>query len=104
MLFDLCDGFLEARKNIELNSRQKKIADQCEILLRSFAKVGIIALIDEATGYQYAREKTALQIVLKAFISDEILKWQHTFQLLFYKEIFKLWDVPFTPEKIRRKP
>ena len=49
-LVDFCDGMLEARKNIHLSPRQRIIADQCELLLRSFAKVGIIALIDEVTG------------------------------------------------------
>jgi hypothetical protein len=104
ILADICDAFLEARKQIALSARQKIIADQCEILIRAFAKVGIIALVDEATGYQYDREKTELQTILKAFISDEILKWQETFQLSFYKEIFRLWGVPFTAENIKRKP
>jgi hypothetical protein len=90
LLPDLCDGMLEARRSIKLKERQEIVADQCEILLRSFAKVGIIALIDEATGYQYEREKIELQAILKAFISEEILKWQETFQIDFYKQIFRL--------------
>jgi len=103
-LADLCDGFLEARKNIDLSKRQQIIADECEILIRAFAKVGIIALVDEATGYQYDREKLELQAILKLFISEEILEWQRTFHLGFYKEIFRLWHIPFTKEYIRRKP
>jgi hypothetical protein len=74
VLADICDGMLEARKNMELDTRQKIVADQCEILIRSFAKVGIIALIDEATGYQYEREKAELQAILKEYISEEVLK------------------------------
>lgn len=104
ILVDICDGILEARKHIHLSPRQNIIATQCEILVRAFAKIGIIALVDEATGYQYEREKNELQIILKAFISDEILKWQETFQLSFYKEIFRLWGVPFTAQNIKRKP
>lgn len=103
-LVDICIGFMEAKKNIHLSPRQKIIADQCEILIKSFAKIGIIALVDEATGYQYDREKNELQTILKAFISEEILKWQETFQLSFYKEIFRLWGIPFTPQNIKRKP
>ncbi len=103
-LIDICDGFLQARKEIKLSARQKIIADQCEILVRSFAKVGIIALIDEATGYQFDREKKELQAILKEFISDEIFEYQRQFQLSFYKEIFRLWDIPFTPKNIKRKP
>src|SRR3989339_200679 len=98
ILVDICDGILEARKHIHLSPRQQIIATQCEILVRSFAKVGIISLIDEATGYQYDREKLELQTILKLFISEEILEWQKTFQLSFYKEIFRLWKIPFTPE------
>lgn len=105
VLVDLCDMMLDARKKRMLTTeRQQIVADQCEILVRAFAKVGIIALVDEATGYQYTREKFELQAILKAFISDEIMKWQETFQLSFYKEIFRLWNIPFTPQNIKRKP
>ena len=104
ILIDICDAFLQARKEIKLSKRQQIIADQCEILVRSFAKVGLIALIDEATGYQYDREKKALQTILKALVSDEILEYQKQFQLSFYKEIFRLWNIPFTPKNINRKP
>ena len=101
---DICDAFLEARKNINLSPRQKIIADQCEILVRGFARVGLVALIDEATGYQYDRERFELQKILSAYVSEEILKWQKTFDLDFYREVFRLWGVPFTHKSISRKP
>lgn len=104
VLADICDSFLEARKHIKLSSRQKIIAEQCELLIRAFARVGIIALVDEATGYQYDREKKELQSIFKTFISEEILKWQEAFHLSFYKEIFRLWNIPFTEKNIKRKP
>lgn len=104
ILVDICDAFMQARKEIKLSTRQSIIAEQCEILIRSFAKIGIISLIDEATGYQYERERFELQKILKAYISDEILKWQLTFTDDFYREIFRLWKVPFTPKYIKRKP
>lgn len=104
VLIDICDAFLQARKEINLSARQKIIAEQCEILVRSFAKVGLIALIDESTGYQYDREKKELQTILKALVSDEILEYQQQFQLSFYREIFRLWEIPFTPQYIMRKP
>lgn len=104
VLADICDAFLEARKNIAFSSRQRIIADQCEILIRGFARVGIIALIDEATGYQYERERVELQKILNAYISDEILKWQLTFTDEFYKQVFRLWNLPFIPKYIKNKP
>lgn len=104
VLVDICDAFLEARKHIKLSSRQAIIADQCEILVRAFAKVGIIALVDEATGYQNEREHFELQKILSAYISDEILKWQLTFTDDFYREIYRLWGLPFIPKYISQKP
>lgn len=90
VLVDICDGILEARKHIELSPRQAIIAEQCEILVRSFAKVGLIALIDEATGYQHEREQDELQKLLKAYIAEELLPWQKRFPDVFYQELFRL--------------
>ena len=104
ILVDICDIFMEARKQIKLSSRQQTIADQCELLLRSFAKVGITALIDEATGYQYQRENDALQIILKAYISEELLKWQKKFPDSFYYEIFRLNNWDYTVKGINNRP
>lgn len=105
VLADLCDAVLEARKHGEkFTERQEIVAQQCEILMRSFAKVGIIALVDEATGYQYTREKDELQKILKAYISEELLPWQKRFPDVFYKELFRLngWD--FTVNGIKKRP
>ncbi len=103
-LVDICDAFLEARKHIKLSSRQEMIAEQSEILMRSFAKIWIIALVDEATGYQYDREKDELQKILKVYISEELLPRQKRFPDAFYKELFRLngWD--FTVNWIKSRP
>jgi phage protein len=104
ILADICEAFLEARNTIELSTRQKIIADQCEILIRGFARVGITALVDEATGYQYERERDALQVILQAYINEELLKWQKMFPDTFYYEIFRLnkWD--YTVRGINKRP
>ena len=59
--------------------RQKEIATACAILSTSFLKIGIVALIDEATGYQYQRAQDALEIKLQAYIADELRAWEKTF-------------------------
>ncbi len=97
VLADICDAFLEARKHIDLSPRQKIIADQCEILIRAFAKVGIIALVDEATGYQdiRAKDREALQKILDKYLLEERAKWAKRFPDEFYQQIFRLknWTV-----------
>jgi P63C domain len=104
ILADICEGFLEARKHIKLSKRQTTIADQAEILIRAFARVGIIALVDEATGYQYDREREELQKILKAYISPELLKWERKFPDVFYKELFRLNEWDFTVSGIKKRP
>lgn len=76
--------------------RQREIAIQCSIVQSSCAKVGLIALIDEATGYQYERAEDALQIKLRAFIADELRAWEKTFPGELWEEFGRLtnWQGP----------
>jgi hypothetical protein len=90
ILAEICDAILACREAKELNHQQEHIAKQAEILVRAFAKVGIVALVDEATGYQEIRNREALQEILKRFISEELLEWVRTFPTEFYKQIFRL--------------
>lgn len=98
ILSDLCDAVLEARKEgVVITSRLMIVADQCEILMRGFARVGLIALVDEATGYQAAREKDALAKILEAFVAKELRPWMKTFPNAYYEEIFRLYKLPYPP-------
>lgn len=99
------DLYLRAREDGAIKLRQQKeTAQKAEILVRSLAKLGITALVDEATGYQYDRERFELQKILNAYISDEIVKWQLTFTDDFYKQVYRLWGLPFIPKYIKNKP
>ena len=96
ILVDISDAVLLARKDNKLLYHQIHIADQCEIIIRSVAKVGIIALIDEVTGYQIEREKNALSQILEKFIAKELQPWIKTFPLDYYKELGRLKQVTLT--------
>lgn len=100
----LCKVYLDARAQKKLVSQQEPLARASEILLLALSKIGITALVDEATGYQYEREKDALQVILKAYINEELLKWQKMFPDTFYFEIFRLnkWD--YTVNGINKRP
>jgi hypothetical protein len=94
----VCEVFLAARegqgKGSELLENQKHIAKQCEILVRGLARVGITALVDEATGYQEVRDRKALQVVLRHWIDGALYDWTETFPIEFFKGIFRLkgWE------------
>ena len=94
LLVDICDAVLEARSSGVWSQQQKHIGDRAEILIRGLAAVGIIALVDEATGYQRLREERALATILEKFIAKELQPWTKTFPYEFYKQIFRLKDWP----------
>jgi hypothetical protein len=83
-----------ARKADKLQYQQVHIAEQCEILVRGCARVGIITLADEATGYQGGRARDALAEIPKAFVAKELQKWVNTFLAAFYRELFELRRTP----------
>lgn len=88
---EICRGYVEALQADALQTdRQREIAIKCSILLASCAKVGFIALIDEATGYQYERDENALQIKLRAFIAEELRAWEKTFPDELWEEFGRL--------------
>lgn len=103
LLADICDVYVKAAQGGAFTDNQEVPQNAYKILL-GFSKVGIIALVDEATGYQYDREKDELQKILKAYISEELLPWQKRFPDLFYKELFRLngWD--YTVNGIKKRP
>jgi hypothetical protein len=89
-LIDLCDALIDLKKAGVLKPNQIMYAEQAEIIIRSVAKVGIIALVDEATGYQKVRDKDALQLFLSKFLEEEQRKWVPTFPPDFFEAIFKM--------------
>jgi hypothetical protein len=101
VLADLCDVILAARKAGLLQKQQEHIAEQAEILARGFMRVGIIALVDEATGYQQFRARHALEEILERFIAKELLKWAKMFPDEFYEQMFRLrgWKFNQIPSK-----
>ena len=90
MLVDLCEAVLAARSAGRLQKQQEHVARRAEILIRGFARIGIIALVDEATGYQEIRERRALATILEKFIAKELQPWTRTFPYEFYQLIYKL--------------
>lgn len=94
ILPQVCEVYLEARDNGALLTSQMRTATACEMLMRGFAHVGIIALIDEATNYQEIRDRNELNKILDRYLMAEHAKWSKRFPDDFYREIFRLrgWE------------
>jgi len=97
LLPEICYVFVDAKKHESLQKNQAHLAEAAEILIRGFAHVGIVALVDEATGYQEVRDRIALQAILDKYLTDEYAKWTKVFPDEFYQELFRLRGVPYPP-------
>jgi hypothetical protein len=97
LMIEICDKYMQAMDEGLLKKSQLKLAVQAGIIIRSCAKLGIIALIDEATGYQQVRAKNALQLKLQAFIADELQEWARMFSEEFWLELARLEGVHYSP-------
>lgn len=96
LLPKVCDLFLEARRRRLLTTQQSSIAEKCESLVRALANVGIVALVDEATGFQEERDRDELHRLLALYLSEEKLAWAKRFPDEFYKQLYRLkgWTWP----------
>ena len=101
ILADLCEAILSARQEDKLQKQQTHIAERAEILVRGFARVGIIALVDEATGYQRDRAADALAKILEQFIAKELQPYVPTFPPEFYEQMFRLRSVEYPNGTVR---
>lgn len=104
-LIDICNMYLQARKagNV-LNKNQNHLAERSEVIILAFAKVGVNALIDEATGYQDVRVKGALQQILNKFLLEDAKKYQVTYPLELYKQWFRLNGWEWKEQNAQKRP
>lgn len=92
-----CEIWLNARAAGKLQDQQLDKAQRAELLMRSLADVGIVALVDEATGYQQFRARDELQKILAAYISAELLPWSKRFPDAFYEELHRVRGWAYKP-------
>lgn len=98
----VCEIWLRARQAGALQTQQLEKAQQAELLTRALARVGIIAMVDEATGYQRFRAKDSLAKILEAYVAKELQPYVRRFPPEFYAEIFRLRGLSFPTGSVRR--
>lgn len=101
LLPEVCEMYLAARQADALPYNQQHIAQAAELLVRGLARVGIIALVDEATGYQELRTKNALEKILADYVDKELQPYLRTFPAEFYTEMFRLRGLPYSTDSMR---
>ena len=100
----VCEVYVNARDDEKLLKGQEHIAAACYVLMKGLARVGIIALVDEATGYQEQRAKDELARILEAYVQEEYRRWTRMFPEEFFRQIYRVHGWPYKPGNAKRTP
>lgn len=93
-IIEIAEAVVKADDAGDLQAQQVHIAHQCRVITKSLTRIGLIALIDEATGYQSKRDADELQQILTAYIRPEHRPWIQTIPREFTDEIYRIhgWE------------
>ncbi|WP_198040736.1 P63C domain-containing protein [Phaeobacter inhibens] len=91
-LIEVCDAIIVARNENRLHPSQSFLATQAEIIVRSCAKIGIIALVDEAVGY-IDKRKDEYRKLFNQFVQEEFRQWNQEYPDKFFDMIYKLYGL-----------
>jgi len=97
LLHRICLAVLEARRQGRLQHQQQHVAARCELLIAAWSLAGIVSAVDEATGYQYLRAKTAIEEIIDNWLVKELQPWKKQFPVDYYKRIHELNGWQFNP-------
>ncbi|GLK68108.1 P63C domain-containing protein [Hansschlegelia plantiphila] len=102
-LIEVCDALIVARNEKRLHPSQSFLAQQAEIIVRSCAKIGIIALVDEAVGY-VDRRKDEYRKLFDTFVSGEVRQWGKEYPPKFFDMIYALYGLKRSDPNQTRHP
>lgn len=94
LLPKICNTLLKVRDEKALHPSQEHIVRQADMIMRGLAEIGIVALVDEATGYIDEKRRDEYQQLFKEFIRNECREWEAEFPSQFMEMIYKLYGLP----------
>ncbi|MFZ0590778.1 MAG: P63C domain-containing protein [Bryobacteraceae bacterium] len=90
-----------AQKSAKSSLRQyEHIIKACDVLTRGLARRGIIALVDDATGYRADQTKEDVLRVIAQYMSPRLLTLTKRFPPEFFEEIYRLHGWEYKPGSI----
>lgn len=101
ILPDICEVILDANEAEPFPEKQQHLVKTANQLIRGFAKIGIIALVDKATGYQDDLTKDELTRILEAYIEPALRPYMSKFPTEFFKEVYRIHGWEYKPGTTR---
>lgn len=89
------DNVIEAAVEGRTRKWQSRQVAACLAIRRGLGVVGLVSLIDEATGYQYSRAPDALQDLIGRLIRKHVADWERRFEPEYYRALAKLTNTRY---------
>jgi hypothetical protein len=93
----VCDLYLKVRDQGKLLKVQEPIATACDMLQKGTCRPGIIALVDEASGYQEHKAMEELTRIMEAAVEGEYRRWTPLFPKEFFRQIYRINGWAYKP-------
>ena len=97
----VCAVYLKARSEGGLLPQQLHFAEKAEILLGGISPVGIVAQVDEISGYLEIRRRHAREEIIDQYVAPDLQPWARVIPDAFYEKISELWNLD-GPEGLKR--
>jgi ribosomal protein S25 len=95
LLPKICNVYLKMRdaETKPLTSSQIPLSIQADIIMRGLAEVGIVALVDEATGHIQEKRKDEYRELFKEFIRSQVSDYEKEFPKQFTDNFYRLYGL-----------
>src|ERR1700682_306882 len=90
LLPKVCEVYLQLNDKGQPTHMQKPLIQAAYLLMRGLASVGIIALVDKATGYDERSAREELLRILEKYVAPELLPWVRRFPTDFFREMYRI--------------
>lgn len=99
ILVEVCKAIRRAYDAGKLTKSQYELYKNADSILNALGKIGIVSLVDEATGYQKQRSPDALRLLVQQYLEDEKREWQKEFPDEYYFELNRIYGSKTTTTK-----
>jgi hypothetical protein len=83
-------------------ARYEHIIARCDALSHGFGKRGIIALVDDATGYQADKARDEALKIIEQYVSPSyLIPWTQMFRHDFFREAYKILGWEYKPGSVK---
>jgi ribosomal protein S25 len=94
LLPKICNVYLKMRDEGDaLQSSQIPISIQADIVMRGLAEVGIVALVDEATGHIDEKRQDEYRQLFQQFVRDQVKEYEKEFPKQFTDGLYRIYGL-----------